>query len=121
MRTKIKVLAPVVLVLGVLGGLFGLGPAASGAATAKADVCVNAPFVNVNVNNGCGGWNGGWNSGWNGGWNGGGWGGGCRNVALLSDYWQPGYSEYWGSRGHVWVQGPPFGITEWNGTIYRTC
>lgn len=72
MRTKIKVLAPVLLALGVIGSLFGLGPTTSGAATAKADVCVNAPFVNVNVDNGCG-WNGGWNgnAGWGGncGWN----------------------------------------------------
>lgn len=109
--SKIKVVAPLLLALGVL---FGLGPAASGVATAKADgVCVFSYCGN-------GGWSGGsWNGGWSGPQWGGGWGGGCRTVAVLSDYWQPGYSDYWGSRGHVWVQGSPFGLTEWNGTVYR--
>ncbi len=127
MRTKIKVLAPVLLALGVIGSLFGLGPTTSGAATAKADVCVNAPFVNVNVDNGCG---------WNGGWNGNvGWGGNCgwnncgnnwnRDVKWRwcsdgpGDLWNP---RFVGSRfGDVFIQddfpGRPVSITPAPGGI----
>ena len=59
MSRKIKVLAPVILALGVLAGLFGLGPAGLGTGVAQANPGWCNSWHGNNCNVGWDGWRGG--------------------------------------------------------------
>lgn len=60
-----SVLGGVLAAAALFGGMTAM-PVNTGVPAAKADVCVDAPFVSVGVD--CNRWNNNWNNNWNAGW-----------------------------------------------------